>query len=110
MNNLVRSVRATGAIGAVGVFVAQDSRSPDQLMRKGEVAFDMGRFFQKGLRIGSGQTNVKAYNRRLRDLIAAGRAQPSFLVSHNLGLDEAPDAYRHFDQRDDGWTKVILHP
>jgi glutathione-independent formaldehyde dehydrogenase len=79
-------------------------------MRKGEVAFDMGRFFQKGLRIGSGQTNVKAYNRRLRDLIAAGRAQPSFLVSHNLGLDEAPDAYLHFDQRDDGWTKVILHP
>jgi glutathione-independent formaldehyde dehydrogenase len=110
MNNLVRSVRATGAIGAVGVFVAQDTRSPDQLMRKGEVAFDMGLFFQKGLRIGSGQTNVKAYNRRLRDLIAAGRAQPSFLVSHNLGLDEAPDAYRHFDQRDDGWTKVVLHP
>lgn len=110
MNNLVRSVRATGAIGAVGVFVMSDTRSPDQLMRKGEVAFDIGMFFQKGLRIGSGQTSVKAYNRRLRDLIAAGRAQPSFLVSHNLGLDEAPDAYQHFDQRDEGWTKVVLHP
>jgi glutathione-independent formaldehyde dehydrogenase len=110
MNNLVRSVRETGAIGAIGVFVLSDPRSPDVLMRKGEVAFDMGLFFQKGLRIGSGQTSVKAYNRRLRDLIAAGRAQPSFLVSHNLGLDEAPDAYQHFDERTEGWTKVVLHP
>jgi hypothetical protein len=25
-------------------------------------------------------------------------------------LDEAPDAYKHFDARDKGWTKVILHP
>jgi glutathione-independent formaldehyde dehydrogenase len=110
LNNLVRSVRPAGAIGAVGVFAAQDPRSPDTLMHKGEIAFEMGMFFQKGLRMGSGHTNVKAYNRRLRDLIAAGRAQPSFLVSHNLGLDEAPEAYRHFDSRDDGWTKVVLHP
>jgi glutathione-independent formaldehyde dehydrogenase len=110
MNNLIASVRETGTIGAVGSFVPQDPRSPDTLMRKGEVAFDMGRFFQRGLRMGSGQTNVKAYNRRLRDLIAAGRAQPSFVVSHNLGLDEAPEAYRHFDERADGWIKVVLHP
>ena len=27
-----------------------------------------------------------------------------------LGLDEAPDAYNHFDCRDDGWTKVLLKP
>ena len=31
-------------------------------------------------------------------------------MSHELGLDEAPDAYRHFDARDNGWTKVVLHP
>jgi threonine dehydrogenase-like Zn-dependent dehydrogenase len=110
MNNLVKSVRETGAIGAVGWFVPHDPNSPDVLMRKGEVAFDIGEFFQKGLRMGSGQTNVKAYSRRLRDLIAAGRAQPSFVVSHDLGLDEAPEAYRHFDERSDGWTKVVLHP
>ena len=70
----------------------------------------MGLFFQKGLKMGAGQCNVKAYNRRLRDLIATGKAEPSFLVSHSLSLDEAPDAYRHFDRREDGWTKVVLHP
>src|SRR3712207_8329538 len=53
---------------------------------------------------------VKKYNRQLRDLIAAGKAEPSFIVSHELPLDRAPEAYEHFDNRDDGWTKVVLHP
>ncbi|MBP2034804.1 threonine dehydrogenase-like Zn-dependent dehydrogenase [Streptomyces avidinii] len=55
-------------------------------------------------------SSALGYNRALRDLIAAGRAEPSFLVSHELPLDEAPSAYEHFDNRDDGWTKVVLHP
>jgi threonine dehydrogenase-like Zn-dependent dehydrogenase len=58
--------------------------------------------------MGSGQANVKQYNRELRDLIHKGRARPSFIVSHRLHLGEAPDAYKHFDAREKGWTKVIL--
>jgi threonine dehydrogenase-like Zn-dependent dehydrogenase len=110
MNNLVASVRATGTIGVVGVFPPQDPNSPDPLMQKGEIAFDFGVFFTKGLRLGTGQANVKAYNRQLRDLIHADKVKPSFLVSHEVGLEQAPEAYRHFDKREDGWTKVILHP
>lgn len=49
-------------------------------------------------------------NRELRDLIHAGKAKPSWVVSHHLPLDEAPDAYQHFDECDYGWTKVVLHP
>ena len=81
-----------------------------ELARQGKIAFDLGLFFQKGQHMGSGQTNVKAYNRRLCRLIHAGRAKPSFLVSHHMTLHEAPDAYRHFDARDNGWTKVVLRP
>lgn len=108
MNKLVESVRATGMIGVVGVFVPEDPKSPDPLMKKGQLAFDFGAFFEKGLRLGSGQCNVKLYNRELRDLIHAGRAKPSFIVSHRLPLDAAPDAYEHFDAREAGWTKVVL--
>jgi threonine dehydrogenase-like Zn-dependent dehydrogenase len=108
MNRLVQSVRATGAIGVVGVFVPLDPKSPDPLMKEGRIAFDLGSFFAKGLRVGSGQANVKAYNRELRDLIHAGVAKPSFVISHRLRLDDAPDAYKHFDARDNGWTKVVL--
>lgn len=110
MNNLVQSVRATGAIGVVGVFVPEDPQSPDDLAKDGKIAFDLGLYFQKGLRMASGQTNVKAYNRRLCELIANGKAKPSFIVSHRLSLDQGPEAYRHFDARDEGWTKVVLRP
>jgi threonine dehydrogenase-like Zn-dependent dehydrogenase len=110
LNNLVRSVRPTGAIGVVGVFVPEDPKGPDKMSKQGQIAFDVGTFFEKGLRMGSGQTNVKAYNRRLCTLIALGKATPSFIVSHRLSLDAAPDAYEHFDCRDHGWTKVVLRP
>jgi glutathione-independent formaldehyde dehydrogenase len=110
MNDLVKSVRATGGIGVVGVFISEDPGASDKLAKEGKIAFDFGAFFEKGLRMGTGQANVKAYNRYLRDLIHADRAKPSWLVSHQLDLDEAPDAYEHFDAREKGWTKVILHP
>jgi len=67
-------------------------------------------FFGKGLQVGSGQCDVKRYNRRLRELIHTGDAVPSFIVSHELPLDQGPDAYRYFEAREDGWTKIILHP
>lgn len=110
MNKLVKSVRPTGALGVVGVFVPKDPKAADPLMKDGQIAFDFGLFFEKGLRIGSGQTPVKAYNRRLCGLIAADKAHPSFLVSHELPLSAAPDAYQHFDARENGWTKVVLRP
>jgi glutathione-independent formaldehyde dehydrogenase len=110
MNRLVASVRFTGTIGVVGVFIPQDPGASDELAKQGKLAFDFGMFWFKGQKIGSGQAPVKKYNRQLRDLIAAGKAEPSFIVSHELPLDQAPEAYEHFDNRDDGWTKVVLHP
>jgi glutathione-independent formaldehyde dehydrogenase len=110
MNNLVRSVKFTGGIGVVGLFVPNDPGASDELAKKGEIVFDMGLYWFKGQRIGSGQCNVKAYNRYLRDLISVDRAKPSFVVSHELPLTQAPEAYEHFDRRDNGWTKVCLKP
>ena len=72
--------------------------------------FDFGQFWFKGQKIGTGQANVKAYNRRLAKLIHAGKATPSKIISHKIPLEEAPAAYKHFNARDDGWTKVVLKP
>jgi glutathione-independent formaldehyde dehydrogenase len=33
-----------------------------------------------------------------------------YYISHRLKLAEGPDAYKHFDARDNGWTKVVLKP
>jgi glutathione-independent formaldehyde dehydrogenase len=110
MNNLVRSVRPTGGIGVVGVFIPEDPKAADDLEKRGQIAFDWGLFWFKGQHVGTGQANVKAYNRRLLNLIVEGRATPSFIISHQLPLADAPTAYQHFDARDLGWTKVVLKP
>lgn len=43
-------------------------------------------------------------------MIISGRADPSFVVSHEIGIDEAPQAYKKFDQRIEGYTKVLYVP
>jgi glutathione-independent formaldehyde dehydrogenase len=110
MNELVQAVKATGSIGVVGVFVKKDPKSKEELQKKGHMDFDFGTFWMKGQRMATGQANVKAYNRQLCELISSGKANPSRIISHELALDEAPEAYKHFDARDKGWTKVILKP
>jgi glutathione-independent formaldehyde dehydrogenase len=110
INRLVDSVRFTGHIGVVGIFLPHDPGGSDELARQGQIRFDMGKFWFKGQKIGTGQANVKHYNRQLRDLIHAGRAHPSWIVSHQKPLTDATDCYQHFDARADGWTKVVLHP
>ena len=110
MNNLVASVKATGRLGVVGVFVPEDPGASDQLAKIGQIAFDFGAFWQKGQAMGTGQANVKAYNRMLSRLIEKDKVKPSWIVSHELPLEKAPDAYANFDTRKDGWTKVVLKP
>jgi glutathione-independent formaldehyde dehydrogenase len=110
MNELVKAVKATGSIGVVGVFISKDPKSKDPLEQKGHMDFDFGNFWMKGMRMATGQANVKAYNRQLCDLISQGKAKPSRIISHELSLEDAPDGYKHFDERDRGWTKVILKP
>ncbi|MEU3987842.1 glutathione-independent formaldehyde dehydrogenase [Streptomyces platensis] len=110
LNSLVDTVRATGALGVPGLYVPADPGGPDEQAKRGMLLVSIGKLFEKGLRMGTGQCNVKRYNRFLRDMIIEGRAKPSFVVSHDLPLDQAPSAYDKFDKRIEGYTKVVLHP
>lgn len=94
----------------VGVFVPEDPSAADDMAKEGKFGFDFGTFFFKGQSMGTGQANVKQYNRQLRNLIHQGKLSPGLIVSHELNLDQAAEGYRNFDDRLDGWTKVILHP
>jgi len=107
---LIAVVKPTGGIGVPGLYVPADPGAADEQSREGNLVLPFGKFFEKGLSMGTGQCNVKAYNRYLRDLIVAGRAKPGFIVSHEIGLDEAVEVYKKFDNREEGYTKVIIHP
>ncbi|TFD60618.1 aldehyde dehydrogenase [Cryobacterium sp. Hh7] len=110
LNRLIQSVRITGGIGVVGVFLPADPGGFDENAQQGKIAIDYGLQWLKGQSMGSGQCPVKKYNRQLRDLIAMGKAKPSWIVSHEIPLSEAADAYKNFGDRNNGWTKVILKP
>ena len=110
LNQLIDVINPTGALGIPGLYVPSDPGGVDDEAKQGMLSIRFGKLFEKGLRLGTGQCNVKRYNAYLRDLIIAGRAKPDFVVSHQVPLDEAPDAYRRFDRREDGYIKVILNP
>lgn len=109
LENALRVVNPTGSVGVIGVYIAPDPGAKDENRKKGIYPFPLADFFSKGLTIGTGQAPVKKYNEYLRDLIITGRAKPSKIVSHHIHIDDAPDAYSKFDQRIDGYTKVLIH-
>jgi glutathione-independent formaldehyde dehydrogenase len=110
LNDLIETVRPTGTLGVVGLYLPADPGGVSEDAKEGRLLIDIGRYFEKGLRMGSGQANVKSYNRHLRDLIIAGRAEPGFVVSQRSPLDDAPEAYERFDRREEGYSKVLLKP
>ena len=110
LEDLIRLVNPTGQIGIVGVYMAQDPGAADEQAKKGVFPVSLGQAFAKGLRIGMGQCPVKRYNEYLRDFIIAGKAKPSFMISHRLPLGDAPGAYQQFDKRGSEYIKVILKP
>jgi threonine dehydrogenase-like Zn-dependent dehydrogenase len=70
----------------------------------------IGAAFAKGLTLRMGQTHVHRYLSPLLAMIEAGRIDPSFVVSHEVPLEHAADAYRMFHDKQDGCTKVVLRP
>ncbi|KIV93950.1 hypothetical protein PV10_05120 [Exophiala mesophila] len=110
LENMIKATRACGGLGIPGLYVPTDPGAPDEASAKGRISLSFGKLFEKGLSLATGQCNVKQYNRYLRDLIIAGKARPSFVVSHEVGIEDAEVAYEKFDKRIEGFTKVLIHP
>ncbi len=110
LDDLVSIVNPTGQIGLIGVYFPEDPGGVSEDAKQGRFGVDLGLCWNKGIGIAMGQAPVKRYNRRLRDLITRGLCKPSFFVSHHLALEEAPEAYARFDERAEGYTKIILQP
>ena len=72
--------------------------------------FPLGAFMQKGLTLKTGQTHVQKYLRPLYTAIAEGKIDTTFLISHRMPLDEGPDGYKLFHDKQNEYTKVVLKP
>ncbi len=59
MDELVSVVKATGTLGVIGVFIPVDKGAKDELANKGQIAFDFGKFWMKGLKWLPGSATSK---------------------------------------------------
>ncbi|HYC55385.1 MAG TPA: zinc-dependent alcohol dehydrogenase [Candidatus Binatia bacterium] len=68
-----------------------------------------GAAMNKGLTIKTGQTHVQRYSEELLQKVQDGDIDPSFVITHHMRLDEAPDGYEMFKQKGD-CIKIVLNP
>ena len=72
--------------------------------------FPFGAVMNRSLTIKTGQTHVQRYMRPLMQRIESGELDPSFVISHQMRLDEAPHAFDMFMNKADECMKVVLKP
>jgi threonine dehydrogenase-like Zn-dependent dehydrogenase len=72
--------------------------------------FPIGAVMNRSLTIRSGQCHVHRYLRPLLERIEKGDIDPSFIVTHRMTLDQAPDGYETFKNKQDECVKVVLKP
>ncbi len=64
----------------------------------------------KGLTITAGQTHVQRYLAPLLAKIEGGEIDPSFIITHRRPLEDGPEMYKTFRDKEDGCIKVVLKP
>ncbi|MDV3241249.1 MAG: glutathione-dependent formaldehyde dehydrogenase [Methylocaldum sp.] len=72
--------------------------------------FPMGSVMNRSLTIKTGQTHVQRYLQPLLEKIRNGEIDPSFIVTHQMPLDDAPEGYEMFKHKQDECIKVVLKP
>ncbi len=90
-----RLTRKGGTVSATGVYA-----EPIQL--------HMGIVWIKGLTLKSGQANVIAHLDPVLEKLSSGELDPAPLVTHHMGLDDAPEAYEIYDRREA--LKIVMRP
>ncbi|KAL9113916.1 MAG: hypothetical protein Q9227_002050 [Pyrenula ochraceoflavens] len=101
VNDMIKVTAQGGGIAVTGVYWngPRDKGEPNQDPKYGTIKFDIAAWWIKNIVIGGGGTIAGSQGPALRDLIAAGRASPGFVFDRSFTIDEAPDAYRLFDEK-----------
>jgi threonine dehydrogenase-like Zn-dependent dehydrogenase len=72
--------------------------------------FPMGSVMNRSLTIKTGQCHVQKYMRPLLERIERGEIDPSFVITHEMPLSEAPRGYRIFNNKLENCEKIVLKP
>jgi threonine dehydrogenase-like Zn-dependent dehydrogenase len=98
LREVILACRSGGRVSVPGVYGGMGDKMP------------IGALMEKGLQVKSGQTHVQKYLKKLLNMIGEGELDTTFLISHRLPLENAPDGYKMFKEHQNECTKVVLKP
>jgi threonine dehydrogenase-like Zn-dependent dehydrogenase len=100
LHSAIDSVRRGGTVSLSGVYGGNANPMP---------LFTM---FDKQLQLRMGQCNVRRWTEDLLPLVEdpADPLGVTDLMTHEVSIDEAPEAYSSFQKKQDGCIKVVLKP
>ncbi len=96
LREAILACRNGGTVSIIGVYGG--------LMDK----FPIGSIMNRSITVRAGQCHVQRYTRPLLNRIEQGEIDPSFVITHRLPLEEAPNAFETFKQKEDDCVKVVL--
>ena len=98
LRQAINNCRNGGVVSIIGVYGGLLDKVP------------MGSAINRGLTFKMSQTPVQKYQHQLMERIEKGEIDPSFLITHVGTLEDGPDLYKVFRDKQDGCVKVVLKP
>ncbi|MGI4755627.1 MAG: zinc-dependent alcohol dehydrogenase [Janthinobacterium lividum] len=98
LRQILQSVRKGGTVSIPGVYGGALNK------------LNFGAAFGKGITMKMGQTHMHKYLKPLLQSVEEGRIDPSFLISHRIGIQDVPDMYKIWRDKKDRVTKIVIDP
>jgi threonine dehydrogenase-like Zn-dependent dehydrogenase len=98
LREAIMACRSGGIVSVIGVYGGFLDKFP------------AGSWMNRSLTLRTGQCHVQRYLRPLLERIERGDIDPSFVITHRMGLDDAPQGYETFKHKEDDCVKVVLTP
>lgn len=98
LRQAIQAVRKGGTLSIPGVYGGLLDKVP------------FGAAFGKGITMKMGQTNMHTYMKPLLERIERGQIDPSYIISHRITLDEAPEMYKVWRDKKQNVTKIVIDP
>jgi len=98
LRQAIQSVRKGGTVSLPGVYGGLLDKVP------------FGSAFGKGITMKMGQTNMHTYMKPLLERIEKGQIDPSYIISHRISLEEAPEMYKVWRDKQENVTKIVIDP
>ena len=98
LRQAIQAVRKGGTLSIPGVYGGLLDKVP------------FGAAFGKGITMKMGQTNMHTYMKPLLERIEKGQIDPSYIISHRITLEQAPEMYKVWRDKKENVTKIVIDP